>query len=150
VLTPLAWRRNLRMPFGRFCRTFLNTLPTDQQRPAYDAHVIPTAGRLFWDGLLTRGARVRWRNPARPPLLLTTGTLDRAVGAGMNRSNFKKYRRAPSRTDFHEFPGRSHWIIAEPGWEEVADYCLDWAEGALGTPPTASPAAPSPAPVASR
>ena len=83
------------------------------------------------DGLLTRGAKVHWRNPARPPLLLTTGTLDRTVGAGMNRANFGKYRRAPSRTDFHEFAGRSHWVIAEPGWEDVADYVIEWAEGVL-------------------
>ena len=47
----------------------------------------------------------------------------------MNRANARKYRGAPSPTDFHEFPGRSHWIIAERGWEEVADYALDWSEG---------------------
>lgn len=25
------------------------------------------------------------------------------------------------------FPGRSHFTIGEAGWEEVADYALDWA-----------------------
>jgi pimeloyl-ACP methyl ester carboxylesterase len=124
-----GWSRALRMPFGRFAATFLNTMPADQRQSLYDVHVVPTAGRLFWDGLLTRGAGVKWRNPARPPLLVITGTLDRAVGAGMNRANFKKYRRSPSRTDFREFAGRSHWIIAEPGWEEVADYAIGWVEG---------------------
>jgi pimeloyl-ACP methyl ester carboxylesterase len=137
VLAPFGWRRVLRMPFGRFRATFLNTLPADQQRAAYDAHVIPTAGRMFWDGLLTRGAKVRWKNPARPPLLLTTGTLDRAVGAGMNRANFRKYRGGTSRTDFREFPGRSHWVIAEPGWEEVADAAIEWAEGIVAGSPVA-------------
>jgi pimeloyl-ACP methyl ester carboxylesterase len=131
VLIPFSWRRALRMPLGRFRSTFLNTMPPDQQQAIYDAQVIPTAGRMFWDGLLTRGTGLNWRNPSRPPLLLITGTEDRAVGAGMNRNNFKKYRKSPSRTDFKEFPGRSHWIIAEPGWEEVADYAISWAEGAL-------------------
>jgi hypothetical protein len=28
-----------------------------------------------------------------------------------------------------EFPGRTHWLIAAPGWEEVADMVLAWAEG---------------------
>src|SRR5205085_1294894 len=128
------WRRALRMPFGRFRATFVNTLPPDEQRAVYDAHVVPTAGRMFWDGLLTRGSNVHWKNPKRPPLLITTGPLDRAVGAGMNRSNYRKYRNAPSRTDFREFPGRSHWIIAEPGWEEVADAVLAWAEAITTTP----------------
>jgi hypothetical protein len=25
------------------------------------------------------------------------------------------------------YPARCHWTCAEPGWEEVADYALDWA-----------------------
>jgi hypothetical protein len=29
-------------------------------------------------------------------------------------------------TDFREFPGRSHWIIAQPGWQEVAAYIAEW------------------------
>ena len=29
------------------------------------------------------------------------------------------------------FPGRSHFTIGQDGWEEVADYALDWA---VGTP----------------
>lgn len=24
------------------------------------------------------------------------------------------------------FPGMSHWLVAEPGWEEVAETCLSW------------------------
>jgi pimeloyl-ACP methyl ester carboxylesterase len=126
VLVPFGWRRVLTMPLGRFRKTFLNTLPVDLQRATFDAQVVPTAGRMFWDGLLTRGTKVHWRNASRPPLLLTTGTLDRTVGAGMNRANYRRYRRAPSRTDFREFPGRSHWIIAEPGWEEVAGAIERW------------------------
>ena len=45
----------------------------------------------------------------------------------MVKSMYRKHSRAPSR-DFHEFPNRSHWLIAEPGWEEVADKALKWAE----------------------
>jgi hypothetical protein len=37
------------------------------------------------------------------------------------------YAKSPALTECHEFPGRSHWICAEPGWEEVADYALEWA-----------------------
>jgi pimeloyl-ACP methyl ester carboxylesterase len=133
VLAPFGWRRVLAMPYGRFRATFLNTIRDEAEaRRIYDAHVVPTAGRMFWDGLLTRGAAVRWRNPSRPPLLLITGTEDRTVGAGMNRDNFQCYRNAPCRTDFREFGGRGHWIIAEPGWEEVADHALAWSESVIG------------------
>ena len=29
-------------------------------------------------------------------------------------------------TEYKEFVGRVHWIIAEPGWEEVAEYVATW------------------------
>ena len=30
------------------------------------------------------------------------------------------------------FPGMSHWLIGEQGWETVADACLDWLANRLG------------------
>jgi hypothetical protein len=33
--------------------------------------------------------------------------------------------------EFREFPGRSHWIIAQPGWEEVAGFVAEWLEAGL-------------------
>ena len=46
----------------------------------------------------------------------------------MTRAIFRKQRRAPSLTEYREFPNRSHWTAIDPGWEEVADAALDWAE----------------------
>ena len=40
------------------------------------------------------------------------------------RHNAEKYTAKP--VDFKEFSGRPHFPGA-PGWEEVADYALDWA-----------------------
>jgi len=31
------------------------------------------------------------------------------------------------------FPGMSHWLVAEPGWEKVAADCLAWLDEALAT-----------------
>jgi hypothetical protein len=31
-------------------------------------------------------------------------------------------------TDYREFPGRTHWIIAQDGWLEVAEYARSWIE----------------------
>jgi len=47
--------------------------------------------------------------------------------ASVNRSNAKHYQRSSAATDVHEFPGRSHFTCGDPGWEEVADYALEWA-----------------------
>jgi alpha-beta hydrolase superfamily lysophospholipase len=71
--------------------------------------------------------RVDFHNDSRAPLLLIAGAADHTVPAVIDRSTAKHYRKSAAITDYKEFPGRSHFIIAQEGWEEVADYALDWA-----------------------
>jgi len=37
------------------------------------------------------------------------------------------YGVAKDAAKYKEFAGRSHFILGQPGWEEVADFALDWA-----------------------
>lgn len=48
VLAWRSWDRALRMPFGRFASTFLNTTPVAERRAVYDRHVVPTPGACSW------------------------------------------------------------------------------------------------------
>jgi hypothetical protein len=48
------------------------------------------------------------------------------VPAAIVRRTFRAYRASPARTELRTFPGRTHWLIAQDGWEEVAQACLDW------------------------
>ncbi len=126
-----GWRKVLTVRFPDFAWGFLHNLPPAEQRRVFDAQVIPTPGRIFFQAgfaMFNSSTKVDFRNGSRPPLLLIAGELDRTVPAKMNRSNLKKYRRSGAITDFREFPGRSHWLIAEPGWEEVADAAIGWIE----------------------
>jgi hypothetical protein len=59
--------------------------------------------------------------------LLIAGGADHLVTADYTRSNFKLIAQSPSLTAFKEFPGRPHFTAAVDGWEEVADYALEWA-----------------------
>ncbi len=90
--------------------------------------MIPTPGRPFFQAAFGKGTKVDYGKADRAPLVLIAGAKDRTVEARMNRSNFKKYAKSAAVTEFREFPGRSHWIIAEPGWQEVADFAMEWLE----------------------
>jgi alpha-beta hydrolase superfamily lysophospholipase len=72
--------------------------------------------------------RVNFANATRAPLLLIAGARDRIVPSVINRRNAKAYAKSPARTDFREFPDRTHWIIAQDGWEEVAGFVAGWLE----------------------
>lgn len=126
-----AWRKVVTISPRAFAWAFVHTLPEAEQRAIYDRQVVPSPGRIFLQAAFGSGTRVDFANAGRAPLLLIGGELDRAVDARMVRQNLRKYRRSTAVTDFHEFPGRTHWLIASPGWEEVADLALAWIESHL-------------------
>jgi pimeloyl-ACP methyl ester carboxylesterase len=129
------------MSFEHFQYSFANALPLEDQRAGYEADIVPESRRFARAGL-SRHARVEFARE-RAPLLLIGGEEDHIIPASLNRTNFRRYRKTPSTTEFKEFAGRSHYsVIAGPGWEQVADYALDWAlrkaerapsAGAVGT-----------------
>ena len=117
-----------------FHYSFTNTLSREESDQAYERYHIPAPGQWVWAyGLIANfkpGHQETWvdyDNDARAPLLFIAGGADHIMPPSVNRSNAKHYRKSAALTDFYEFPGRSHWTCAEPGWEAVADYALDWA-----------------------
>lgn len=110
------------MTFERFQYTFVNTLPLAEQQAAYDRYVVPESRRIPRESLT---AKIDFKN-AHSPLLLIAGSADNLIPASLNRSNYAKYRKSHSVTDFKEFKGRTHFIVGQKGWEEVADYVLGW------------------------
>ncbi|MDR3451880.1 MAG: alpha/beta hydrolase [Rhodoferax sp.] len=112
------------MSFERFQYAFANSLPLEEQRAAYDSFVVPESRRVPAESL-TLTARIDFGKPGAP-LLMIAGSNDHIIPASLNHSNFSKYHRAGSITDFKEFPGRTHFIIGQSGWEEVADYVAAW------------------------
>jgi hypothetical protein len=55
----------------------------------------------------------------------------------VDRSAAKHYAKSAALTEYKEFAGRSHFIIGEEGWEEVADYALRWSVEHALSPGTA-------------
>lgn len=129
---PVLWNPftggRLKVMSRRFFATrFAQTAPRDQVDALYDRYIVPTAGRVYWDGIFKAAGTINWRNPARPPLLLIGGGVDLIADASMTRAIYEKQKQAPSPTGLKIFPERSHWTGIDAGWEEVADHALDWA-----------------------
>ncbi|GAA0639752.1 alpha/beta hydrolase [Brevundimonas lenta] len=110
-----------------FGERFAQTAPRDQVDALYDRYIVPTPGKVYWDGVTGASGHITWDNPRRAPLLLIGGELDLIADASMTRGIYNKQKQAPSRTDLKIFEGRSHWTCMDAGWETVADYALDWA-----------------------
>ena len=131
-LRPSTFKKIFIFTFKKWCKVFGNTLSEAEARDEFEREVIPAPGRAIWQAALSNVtpdsiATINFRNNARAPLLFIGGEKDALMPAALNRKNFRKYAASSAITEYKEFPGRSHYIIAERGWEEVAQYALDWA-----------------------
>lgn len=95
-------------------------------QPARDRYIVPTPGKVYWDGVIN-ALKIDLSNPKRAPLLLIAGEIDLIADASMVRAIYDKQRPAPPPTEYKMFAGRSHWTGIDPGLEQVADYALEWA-----------------------
>lgn len=108
----------------QFNYAFVHTLAGDEQEAVYEKFVVPDSRRVG-RGPQTDDGIVDYCKPRRP-LLIISGKEDHIIPSALNYSNFKKYEDSPSRTEFRMFDGRTHWIVRQEGWEEVAAFVEDW------------------------
>jgi pimeloyl-ACP methyl ester carboxylesterase len=137
-----ATRHILGNPFNRgkatdptekqFRYAFGNTLTEAESRAAYERYHVASANRVLFQGAAVNFTpssplKVNFRNDDRAPLLFIASDKDHIVPAKASRSNYEKYANSSAVTEFKEFPGRSHFIVGQKGWEEIADFALSWA-----------------------
>jgi pimeloyl-ACP methyl ester carboxylesterase len=110
---------------------FTNGFSEEQSRALYERYHIPASGAIFWGSALANihpgkdDSWVNYDNADRAPLLFISGSEDHLMPPSLQQSNAKHYR-SDLVTEVKEFEG-PHLLPARDGWEEVADYALDWA-----------------------
>ena len=129
---PANKHRAVGLTAKQFHYAFTNTLSDQDSRAVYERYHVPGVGHVLFEGALANASpssafRVDYGKDDRAPLLFIAGGDDHIVPAAANRSNLKKYGKSKAVVDYKEFPGRSHYTLGQDGWEEVADYALDWA-----------------------
>jgi pimeloyl-ACP methyl ester carboxylesterase len=112
---------------------FTNTFSEEESLALYERYHIPASGAIFWGSALANihpgedDNHVNYENPDRAPLLFISGSEDHLMPPKIQRSNAKHYKAEGLITEVKEYEGMSHLLPAQEGWEEVADYALEWA-----------------------
>jgi pimeloyl-ACP methyl ester carboxylesterase len=114
------------MSFEDWQYAFVNDMPLDVQRAAYEKYTIPES-KVVARGGLSSAAEVDYEKD-HPPLLLTSGSIDNIIPAHLNFRNFEKYEKNDSVVDYAEFAGRNHFVLGQHTWREDADYIINWLE----------------------
>jgi len=114
------------MSFKDWQYAFVNGMPLEEQKAAYEKFTIPESKTVARGGL-SKAAKVDFAKP-HAPLLITSGSEDNIIPAHLNIRNFKKYKKSDSVLDYKEFPGRNHFVLGQSTWKEDAEYILNWIE----------------------
>ena len=125
------WRKPFRQTFAEAADSMLGMFPPEQQRELY-ARLVYESGRAaseigFWLFDRARASTVR-EVDIRGPVLIVAGTEDRITSVAVTRQIAARY--GPHAV-YREVPGHAHWMVGEPGWEDVATFVADWLRDVL-------------------
>jgi len=119
---------------AQFHYAFMNTSSREESFLTYQRYAVPGPDRVLLQTELANfnpfaETTVNTRRNNRAPLLLIAGSKDHLIPPRIVKANFHAYRHSTAVTEYKEFPGRTHFIIGQSGWEEVANFTLRWARG---------------------
>jgi pimeloyl-ACP methyl ester carboxylesterase len=120
------WRKPGRQKFEEASYSMLHLLPMEEQKKTFERFVYES-GRAaseigFWLFDRRRAAAVD-ESKVTCPVLVIGAAEDRITPVSVVRQVAEKYRGV---TTYKEFDGHAHWVVAEPGWEEIAKYVDEW------------------------
>jgi len=130
--SPANRQKAVGLTFEQWQYAFTNTFTEEEGRALYERYHVPASGAVVWGGVLAnfqpghQDAWVNYHNDDRAPLLFISGGEDHIMPPAVQRSNAKHYN-SRALTEVREYPGYAHLLPAQKGWEDIADYALDWA-----------------------
>ena len=104
----------------------LHLLSENEQKEIYDKFVYESGRAAFEIGYWlfdSRGASRVDESKVTCPVLVVAGTQDRITPASVVRRVARKYKAVSA---YKEFENHAHWVVAEPRWQEVAEYVGGW------------------------
>jgi len=108
-------------------RAFFNTLPESERDNVYNTVAVPESFKIGRETLIKSFSNVDFKKP-HVPLLFIGGGRDAIFPPALTKKIARKYSDQSSNVEVKIFDEKSHFICGEKGWQDVADYILDWAD----------------------
>jgi pimeloyl-ACP methyl ester carboxylesterase len=131
LINPLNSRRCVALTPAQFHYAFMNTSTPEESFEVLCRYAVPGPDRVLFQIELANfnpfaETMINANRNNRAPLLMIAGRRDHVVPPSVVKANVKAYRNSQAVTDYMEFADRTHFIIGQSGWQEVANYALDW------------------------
>ena len=131
LINPRNNHRCVPLTPAQFHYAFMNTSSREESFRIYQRYAVPGPDHVLFQTELANfnpfaETAVNVRRNNRAPLLMIAGSADHVSPPAVVKANVKAYRRSTATTEYQEFADRTHFIIGQSGWQEVANYALDW------------------------
>ena len=140
---PSRWHGIVPLTLEEFTFGFVNTFTAEAAAEAYERYAVPETGQIFYEAgfanfHLHPPTEVHFKRDERAPLLIVGAEKDNTVPASLAKKQFEKYEKSDAQTDYIEFAGRPHLMMAADGWDEIAQQIEGWITSVLTESPVES------------
>lgn len=131
LMNPRNNKRAVPLTPAQFHYAFMHTDSLEESFRVYQRYAVPGADHVLFQAEFANlnpfaETSVNFHRNNRAPLLMIAGSNDHLTPPSIVKANHKLYRDSCATTEYKEFPDRTHFIIGQSGWQEVANYALDW------------------------
>lgn len=128
------WEQALVPTFEVAADLTLNRLPPEERRKTFE-QMVPESGRAMFEIFqwwldFSRATHVA-AHDVTCPVFCAAGEFDTLNPPDTVRRIAARYRRQAT---YRMYPRMGHWLIAEPGWQAIANDALEWLETTAAQP----------------
>ena len=129
---PFNVNKAIMLTEAQFRYGFANAVSEAEARELYNQYAMPGTARPIFQAATaafnpSAQTKVKTDNAERGPLLLIAGEEDHTAPPILVKSTMQVYEKSsPAVTEFKSFEGRGHSLVIDSGWQEIAEYTLQW------------------------
>lgn len=120
------WEKPMIQTFDEAVYSMMHLLPPEEQKSSYEKFVYESGRAAFEIGFWLFDSRKASKVDASKvtcPVLVIAGKEDRITPASVVERVAGKYK---SVSTYRVFDHHAHWVVGEPGWQDVAGYAYEW------------------------
>jgi pimeloyl-ACP methyl ester carboxylesterase len=116
----------MKQTFEEAVYSMMHLLPPEEQKSSFDKFMYESGHAAFEIGFWLLDGRHAARvdeTKVTCPVLVIAGSEDRITPAVVVQQVAKKYG---SVSTYKQFDHHAHWVVGEPGWQDVAGFVEQW------------------------
>ncbi len=122
------WRKPHRATLAEALSSTFNTMDPREATPLHETFVHESGRALFEIGLpWLDGAKAATVDPktVTVPLLFVAAAKDKLTPPGVVRRTAARFGKLAT---YREYPGQGHWVLGQPGWQDIATDAAAWLD----------------------